>query len=169
MFWHEIIATAIHSPSPHNVQPWLVKILSESEAELYIDSKRTLPKEDITGSFIILTMGIFLEALSILAKPKGFSLEYEFLHPPDWYARAIIETQGSWQIPFAKMRLVPAAAGPEIYDESLFLKRRTSRLPLLEKPVPEEALEKLGNIASNFGQNFSHLTDRGDHRKSYGL
>ncbi|HEV7644305.1 MAG TPA: hypothetical protein VGO50_10220 [Pyrinomonadaceae bacterium] len=78
MFWHEIIATAIHSPSPHNVQPWLVKILSETEAELYIDPKRTLPKEDITGSFIILTMGIFLEALSILAKPKGFSLDTNF-------------------------------------------------------------------------------------------
>ncbi len=160
MFWHEIIATAIHSPSPHNVQPWLVKILSETEAELYIDSKRTLPKEDITGSFIILTMGIFLEALNILAKPKGFSLEYEFFHPPDWYAPAILETRDSWQIPFAKMRLVPAPAGPAIYGEGLFLKRRTSRLPLREKPVPEEALEKLGNIASNFGQNFSHLTDK---------
>ncbi|HEV7644304.1 MAG TPA: hypothetical protein VGO50_10215 [Pyrinomonadaceae bacterium] len=61
------------------------------------------------------------------------------------------------------MRLVPASvdgAGPVIYDESLFLKRRTSRLPLLEKPVPEEALEKLKNIASSFSRNFSHLTDK---------
>jgi nitroreductase len=166
MIWHDIIATAIHSPSPHNCQPWLVKLRSETEAELYIDSKRTLPKEDVTGSFIILTMGIFLEALSILAKPRGFSLEYEFFHPPGWYAPAIIETKNAWQIPFAKMKLVPTSAagtaGVEqpAYNENLFLKRRTSRLPLLEKPVPEEALEKLKNIASNFGRNFSCLTDK---------
>src|ERR1700755_1750132 len=142
MFWHEIIATAIHSPSPHNVQPWLVKILSETEAELYIDSKRTLPKEDVTGSFIILTMGVFIEALDILAKPRGFALEYEFFHEPDWYAPAIIETKSAWHIPFAKMKLTASEVGAPIYDEQLFLKRRTSRLPLREKQVPAEAVEK---------------------------
>ncbi|MGI8641105.1 MAG: hypothetical protein ACR2MG_14315, partial [Pyrinomonadaceae bacterium] len=63
--WTKLLETAIHAPSPHNVQPWRVKIINETEAELYIDSRRTLPKEDITGSFIILTMGLFIEALSI--------------------------------------------------------------------------------------------------------
>jgi hypothetical protein len=159
MIWHEIIATAIHSPSPHNVQPWLVKVLSETEAELYIDSRRTLPKEDVTGSFIILTMGIFLEALGILAKPLGFSLEYDFFHEPDWYAPAIIETHEPWHIPFAKMKLVAAGPQPAIYDKQLFLKRRTSRLPLLGKHVPDETDEKFKTIAAGFGHQFSAITD----------
>jgi hypothetical protein len=159
MIWHEIIATAIHSPSPHNVQPWLVRVLSETEAELYIDSRRTLPKEDVTGSFIILTMGIFIEALSILAKPRGFTLEYEFFHEPDWYAPAIIEAHEPWHIPFAKMKLVAAGPQPAIYDEQLFLKRRTSRLPLLEKQVTAEAVEKFQSIAANFGHRFSAITN----------
>ena len=65
--WHSLLESAIHSPSPHNVQPWRVRILNEYEADLFIDSDRTLPKEDPTGSFIILTMGLFIEALRLLA------------------------------------------------------------------------------------------------------
>jgi phenylacetate-CoA ligase len=53
--WHSLLETAIHAPSPHNVQPWRVRVLNDTEADLFIDSHRTLPKEDPTGSFIILT------------------------------------------------------------------------------------------------------------------
>ena len=55
--WETLLETAIHAPSPHNVQPWRVRILSEDRADLLIEKRRTLPKEDTTGSFIILTMG----------------------------------------------------------------------------------------------------------------
>jgi len=65
--WPSLLETAIHSPSPHNVQPWRVRLLNEQEVDLLIDSARTLPKEDPTGSFIILTMGLFIEALRLLA------------------------------------------------------------------------------------------------------
>lgn len=60
--WTDLLSTAVHAPSPHNVQPWRVRILDENEADLFIDSNRTLPREDLTGSFIILTMGMFIEA-----------------------------------------------------------------------------------------------------------
>ncbi|MBC7900541.1 MAG: nitroreductase family protein [Saprospiraceae bacterium] len=33
--WHELLETAIQAPSPHNVQPWRVKVLNETEAELH--------------------------------------------------------------------------------------------------------------------------------------
>ncbi len=78
--WTKLLETAIHAPSPHNVQPWRIKIIDDTNAELYIDSRRTLPKEDVTGSFIILTMGMFIEALKILAAPRGFQLSYELFH-----------------------------------------------------------------------------------------
>ena len=58
--WPSLLESAIYSPSPHNVQPWRVRILDETEADLFIDSARTLPKEDPTGSFIT----IFFEGLS---------------------------------------------------------------------------------------------------------
>jgi nitroreductase len=65
--WKTLLETAIHTPSPHNVQPWRLRIVSDESADLLIEKRRTLPKEDLTGSFIILTMGLFIEALTILA------------------------------------------------------------------------------------------------------
>ncbi len=72
--WEPLLQTAIHAPSPHNVQPWRVRILSDDSADLLIEKRRTLPKEDPTGSFIILTMGLFIEALRILAAYRSLQL-----------------------------------------------------------------------------------------------
>src|ERR1043165_1280546 len=105
--WTDLLETAVHAPSPHNVQPWRIKILSETQADLFIDSARTLPKEDTTGSFIILTMGMFIEALSLFAAEHRCRLEYELDHEPDWYATAIREAQERVLLPFARLRLIP--------------------------------------------------------------
>ncbi len=153
--WENLLETAIHAPSPHNVQPWRVKINSETGAELFIDSKRTLPKEDITGSFIILTMGLFIEALSILAERKGFRLTYKLLHEPDWYAPAILEIKEKSLIPFAKLNLTKSEVIENNYTEDLFLKRRTSRLNLLDKSIPAEIVSSLQEISKDFTQKFS--------------
>ncbi len=157
--WTKLLETAIHAPSPHNVQPWRVKIINETEAELYIDSRRTLPKEDITGSFIILTMGLFIEALSISAEPEGFRLSYELFHEPDWYAPAILETKEQRLIPFTKLKLTKTEIIENNYSKDLFFKRRTSRLNLLEKSVPDETVSDLQEIANAFNQKFSVVTD----------
>ncbi len=157
--WIDLLETAIHAPSPHNVQPWRVKIINETEAELFIDSARTLPKEDITGSFIILTMGLFVEALSILAERRGFGLSYELFHEPDWYAPAILEIDKHSLIPFAKLELTKAEKIENNYGEDLFFKRRTSRLNLLDKKVPDKTAAILREIANSFNQKFSVVTD----------
>jgi len=157
--WHEILEIAIHAPSPHNVQPWRVKIIDDRKAELYIDSRRTLPKEDVTGSFIILTMGMFIEALKILAAPKGFHLSYELFHEPDWFAPAILEIKEHDLIPFAKLRLKESEPVSSRYDEKLFLKRRTSRLHLRDERVSAEAIEQLTKNADDWNQKFAVITD----------
>lgn len=157
--WQAILETAIRAPSPHNVQPWRVKILGETEAELYIDSRRTLPKEDTTGSFIILTMGMFIEALKILAAPRGFNLTYELFHEPDWFAPAILDAREHTLIPFAKLKLTESEVSANEYDEDLFLKRRTSRLHLHDERIPDQAIESLTKIAAEWNQKFATITD----------
>ena len=104
--WVILLETAIHSPSPHNVQPWRVRVKNNDEAELLIDCARTLPKEDPTGSFIILTMGMFIEALSILAANHQHRIEFELLHEPEWYTEAILAARPRMFLPFANLRLV---------------------------------------------------------------
>jgi nitroreductase len=158
--WATLLETAIRSPSPHNVQPWRVRIHNDREADLLIDSTRTLPKEDPTGSFIILTMGIFIEALSLLAANQKCRLEFDLFHQPEWYARAILDAGEQTFLPFARLRLVPDD-GLQItdYDPVVFLKRRTSRISLLPRPVPDEATVALKSLAAEWDQQYHQITD----------
>ena len=157
--WHKILQTALHAPSPHNVQPWRVKIISETQAVLFIDSTRTLPKEDTTGSFIILTMGMFIEAVSILSLQNNFRLDFELFHEPDWYAPAILETKTPTLLPFARLILSQAEQAEHRYPSELFDKRRTSRLSLSPEFVPEDVLETLKHLAADWEQKFAWTTD----------
>jgi nitroreductase len=159
--WATLLETAIHSPSPHNVQPWRVRIRNDRQADLLIDSARTLPKEDPTGSFIILTMGMFIEALALLAGQRRYRLEYELFHEPDWYAGAILDAKEQVFLPFAQLRLVAddhQMSGPG-HDPAVFLKRRTSRISLGTKPVPSEAANALKNLAAEWNQRYEQITD----------
>jgi hypothetical protein len=157
--WCTLLETAIQTPSPHNVQPWRVRLVSEREAELFIDGKRTLPKEDTTGSFILSAMGMFVEALALLAAPRGFSLVYELSHPAEWYAKTILHGEKTDLLPFANLQLSPCSPLENSYPAALFLKRRTSRIPLLPSPVEDDAVATLANLATQWGQRYEQITD----------
>ena len=157
--WTELLSTAVHSPSPHNVQPWRIRILNETEADLFIDSSRTLPKEDPTGSFIILTMGMFIEALRLLAAHTGFGLQHSTYHEPSWYALEILKTRDQTFLPFAHLRLTRTSTEVSSLDPALFLKRRTSRISLKPDPVPATVIENLKSLAADWGQRFEVNTN----------
>ena len=152
--WTDLLSTAVHSPSPHNVQPWRIRILNETEADLFIDSSRTLPKEDPTGSFIILTMGMFIEALRVLAAHTGFGLEYSTYHEPSWYALEILKMRQQTFLPFARLRLTRESTVASSLDPALFLKRRTSRISLNPDPIPNTVVEALKSLSEEWGQRF---------------
>lgn len=182
--WETLLETAIHAPSPHNVQPWRVRILSDDRADLLIEKRRTLPKEDPTGSFIILTMGLFIEALKILAANRAFELDYELYQEPSQFTPEHIARAGDL-LPFARLSLTgqqgqtagageasffrevageaPAVPGKSLhdacYEDSLFLTRRTSRISLEPDPVPDEAIQALRHLAREWGQRYEQVTD----------
>jgi len=158
--WTDLLETAVHAPSPHNVQPWRIKILNETQADLFIDSARTLPKEDTTGSFIILTMGMFIEALRILAANKGFHLEHSIYHEASWYAHEILNTRGQALLPFARLELTATPSTESLADAAAFLKRRTSRIPLKPDPIPVKDIEFLWLLADMWGHRFEVITDK---------
>jgi nitroreductase len=115
--WKTLLETAIYTPSPHNVQPWRLRILSEESADLLIDRRRTLPKEDPTGNFIILTMGLFIEALRILAANRSLKLEYELYSSlsqftPEHIAKAAVDL-----LPYARLTLAPGEQTREIASD----------------------------------------------------
>src|ERR1041384_210510 len=159
--WKTLLATAIHAPSPHNVQPWRIRILADDRADLLIEKRRTLPKEDITGSFIILTMGLFIEALRIVARNEGLSLAFELYQSPSEFTPEHIAKTSEDYLPFAQLTLTNHAGAPDEdsrYDNSLFFTRRTSRVSLLPKPVPPDDVEALSQLARDWGQRYAQVT-----------
>jgi hypothetical protein len=159
MPWSQILNYAIQAPSPHNVQPWKIRLRNDSEAELFIDSTRTLPKEDLTGSFIILTMGMFIEAIDILARPLGYRLSSEISNDLDALAQETLADKGQRLIHFATLRLSISEPDTTEYSPDLFLKRRTSRVSLRPDSVPASVLKRLTDLASGWKQDFCVTTD----------
>src|SRR5436190_19918437 len=124
--WKQMLETAIYAPSPHNVQPWRLRIVSDDTADLLIEKHRTLPKEDLSGSFIILTMGLFIEALTILAANRSLKLDFQFYKPLSEFTPEHIERAEGELLSFARLSLSPQSAserGNSKYENGLFLTR----------------------------------------------
>ncbi len=162
--WKKLLETAVYAPSPHNVQPWRLRILTDDTAELLIEKRRTLPKEDPTGSFIILTMGLFIEALTIVAGNHSLKLGFNLCQPASSFTpEQIAKTEGEL-LPFARLSLsqqiTPAAVEPanSKFDNALFRTRRTSRISFSPQTVPGEAFEALSKLASEWGQTYEQVT-----------
>jgi nitroreductase len=162
--WKKLLETAVYTPSPHNVQPWRLRILSDDTAELLIEKRRTLPKEDPTGSFIILSMGLFIEALTIVAGNSSLKLDFNLCQPASRFTPdQIAKTEGEL-LPFARLSLgkqVTPVAGilaESKFDNALFQKRRTSRISFTSQAVPNEAIETLSKLAREWGQSYQQVT-----------
>lgn len=149
--WREILDDARWAPSPHNTQPWLVRLLSPEAAELYAPRERLLPVEDPEGRFETAAQGIFLEALDVAAGKLGLMVETEPLFPSlgaDANERPLV----------ARLRLVPRDE-PARFAAQLLHRRRTSRLPYDGRPVDEQALAELSAIAAELGHQARFTSD----------
>ena len=151
MLWHKILETARYTPSPHNVQPWKIRIIDESKAELFIDQSRTLPEEDVTGCFILCAMGMFLEALRTVTLNEGKGFYYTLIDSPNVSLK-----------PFAHLFLKSEHPLVTSYSNELFLKRQTSRLASRPQIIPVDVRHRLSSFAQEGGQCLSFVDVRGD-------
>lgn len=138
--WAELVEDARWTPSPHNLQSWLVRPLAETEAELLHDPVRTLPATDPGGRFVTVGLGGFVESLAIAAAARGLRLEVV-------YEGARVDPGASAPVPFARLSL---AAGDieEPLGVELLRARRTSRLPYDGRPAADGLLEQLRRLAA---------------------
>ncbi|MFC5742978.1 hypothetical protein [Dyella tabacisoli] len=160
--WHSILSIARHAPSPHNVQPWRVQLISSHRAELFIDGIRTLPNEDTQGSFLISAMGMFIEAIDLLAIPHGLRLEAKLHRTPTEFAELVSRPTPPGLISFASIELIPSTEVRDSYPPELFLARRTSRISLRPIPVPASTIAPLARLAEAWGHRYTHVTDSKD-------
>lgn len=156
--WYAILSVARYAPSPHNVQPWRVQLVSADCAELFVDGTRTLPKEDTTGSFLLSAMGMFIEAIDLLAAPRGLRVEWQLHRPVLEFAAIVSRTTSSELIPFAALRLVTNADASRADPSELMMARRTSRISMGPTPVPDTAVAQLAALAGEWGHRYTHLS-----------
>jgi hypothetical protein len=150
--WPRLVNAAAWAPSPHNTQPWLVRPRSETEADLYVPAARTLPATDPSGAFITCALGIFVEALDVAAAAEGLAVDAEPLYPK--------LGAGSEQQPlFARLRLTERREPARVPVE-LLARRRTARGAYNGRPVEEEALGALAEIARQAGHEAHFTSER---------
>jgi hypothetical protein len=152
--WLEIARHAHRAPSPHNTQPYRLKIVNDREAEVIFLPRRGLYVADPLGRFTWLTAGVFVEICSIAAHALGFELDVSFDYSP-MYPNGDVETPQT----IACLRLVPASGPVSDLDAELILKRQTSRLPYDGTACPPEAIAELQAEASRLGHAFETRVD----------
>jgi hypothetical protein len=139
--WIDLLADARLAPSPHNTQPWLLRVVSDREAELLYDPARLLPVTDPAGRFMSCALGIFAEALSIAAAARGLEVGCDYSGNPPRAEEAAE--------PLARLTLREGVVDAATIE--LLRRRRTSRLPYDGLPVPDDVLASLARVAAPWG------------------
>jgi hypothetical protein len=151
-FWWELVDYARWCPSPHNVQPWKMKVISDEEAHLYYDPARIPIIVDGTSAFTIAGMGMFIECLNIAANKHGYKIASE--HAPEKF---LDSTSEELKI-FAKLYLIKTDKNIDINRE-LIKKRKTSRLQYDGRIISFDIVNALKNITKKYGHDFIFSTD----------
>jgi hypothetical protein len=147
--WEELLTTAVFTPSPHNTQPWRLRIEDDLHATLFMERARTLPDEDLTGHFLRCAMGMFLESLRIISANAGLTLRSTLIFN---------ENVPGPLIPFARLEL-KTGSQPSTYPNDLFRKRATSRLGNNGIPIDAHVVSLLKEFEPERKQRYEHLDD----------
>jgi hypothetical protein len=156
--WHSLLETARHAPSPYNAQPWRLRIVDDTTAEVYVDRARTLPQEELTGRYLALTMGLFVESLRIVAAGRGLRLDDELTAANSSFSAEELDRAADPHVLFARLTLRLGARPPEFPDE-LFLARRTSRLVFQNAPVSLQDARALAQLAASWGYRYTQSSN----------
>ena len=133
----DLLLEALRAPSPHNVQLWRLVPAGDRRYELHYDESLN-PPADPTNKDSYLTMGAFIETISLLAPAHGLAIEVEEVlrwHENDLHAATFGITE---------------ATGKQAADplEPWIRTRTTNRHPYEPTPLPSSlraSLHELGN------------------------
>lgn len=124
----QILNASITAPNPHNTQAWKFRILSDTEAELYVDETRVLPETDPTLRQIHIGQGCLLAIAEIAASRISMRADIQIL-PVSYRA-----DRDYGKKPVAVIRLKPSKSVLHpLYDS--IVKRTTVRSAYDEGPL----------------------------------
>lgn len=145
---------AVLAPSILNTQPWRFRV-TDHFAALYADVSRRLPVVDPEGRELTISCGAAL--FNLRAALRGFGYEPAvklFPNPNDPDCLAEVCLGATIAATQAQQRLRDA-----------ILARRTSRMPLEQRPVPKARLEEIARAVRQEGGTLSFMTDEDGKRR----
>lgn len=144
--WRDLLEDARWAPSPHNVQPWLVRCRDDGDAEILVPADRLLPDADPIGRFTGVGVGCLVEALAVSARAQGLELAASPTGRLPGDADAVV--------------VVTLEPGAQQRDERALLRtRRTSRLPYSGSPVDGVLLDELAELSAAAGHTWRATSD----------
>ncbi len=148
------LSYAVLAPNPHNMQPWRIHVLSETEFEIYPNPDRMLPHTDPPSRQITIGMGCFLEVFRLAAAQLGYPISWEPF-PEGENAEGLNPDQ-----PVARVRL---RDDQRVAVDPLFaqvLNRRTNRALFdLDQPVDAAHIAALVEAAATEGCRLAGTVD----------
>jgi hypothetical protein len=113
---HDLVLLASRSPSPHNTQPWSPRVV-DGGIEVAIVPSRTLPAGDPTFRDVIMSLGAWIESVSIGAAETGYAVDVEVLPALSQLESLPVRGPADADRPVFRVTLTPtspeAAASPD--------------------------------------------------------
>jgi hypothetical protein len=135
------LSYAILAPNPHNRQPWVVDLISPTEAVLTCDLARLLPETDPFSRQIVIGLGCFLELFAQAASHNNHRAQITLF--PEGESGEQLNNE-----PIAHLKLIEDA---QINPDPLFLHtlgRRTNRNAYdMTREIAEQSLAEISSIA----------------------
>ena len=151
--WINLVEYARWCPSPHNVQPWKIKLISEREAHLYYDPLRVPSVVDDSSSFTITGMGMFIECMDIAARAAGYKIV------ADHASEEHLDSSAREPKLFAKLYLIETNEKPDT-DLELIKKRKTSRLHYDDRIISPDIVNALVAVSAKYGYDFTYSSNK---------
>ena len=108
-------------PSPHNGQPIELKQTSETNFDLYFDTKRGLQATEVSYLFSFVTMGLFVKYFSICAEAFGYKSTFNVSLPE------VAQLRHEGLLHFASCTIQSSSNGPNGNLLQMLRFRQTSR------------------------------------------
>ena len=153
----QLLELANHYPSPHNGQPIELMTSDGSNFEVYFQKERGLQATEVSYLFSYVTMGVFIEHLSLCAKALGYDLAYNLQLPP----RDALKGHGS--VKFAACQLQPGRAAPDLALHETLLSRQTSRKKYFEG-IDDELSQHTIDLSAKKGMQLVKMNRKGTHQ-----
>lgn len=129
-------------PSPHNGQPIRLKQIDDSTFELYFQKERGLQAVDVSYIFSFVTMGVFVEHMTLCAQALGHGMSYELTLPK------VDDLRGTGVVLFARCTIAWQSTHPDDKLKQSLQFRQTSRKKYYQGVATEDT-EQLITIANN--------------------